>query len=196
MTKRLSWDERHRQLIQVALGHVRREGADRLTLIKVAEEAGVTKPLVYKHFRSREGLLIELCLEIDEIQRTQLKRLHEDPKADLRKLAASVSRSYVECYAKSNGEWLAVYAVMKSSPELAAIQQDLFDKHVDVLIALFGPKTRLDAQRLRLICVGLIGAAETISAQLNRDGITVTTAVETLTTLFVSSLSNSRADRR
>ena len=39
--KRLSWDDRHRQMIGVALDYVRREGADSLTLSKVAEQAGV-----------------------------------------------------------------------------------------------------------------------------------------------------------
>ena len=78
--KRLSWDDRHRQMIGVALDYVRREGADTLTLAKVAEQAGVAKPLAYDHFKTREGLLIEMCLEFDERQRAELIKLVADTR--------------------------------------------------------------------------------------------------------------------
>ncbi|WP_336896359.1 TetR/AcrR family transcriptional regulator [Novosphingobium sp.] len=193
--KRLSWEERHRQMIGVALDFVRREGADSLTLAKVAEQAGVAKPLAYNHFKSREGLLVELCLAFDERQRAELSRLQEDSSLDLAGLARAVCESYLECYAKSEGEWHAIYSVMRSNGEMAKIQQDLFDKHVSVLVSVFGPKTPLTGEDLRLTCIGLIGAAETISASMTHNAVTMEAAAALLTKLYVAALEPSAEAR-
>ncbi len=186
--KRLSWDDRHRQMIGVALDYVRREGADSLTLAKVAEQAGVAKPLAYDHFKTREGLLVELCLEFDERQRAELSKLQEDANLDLAALARAVCQSYLDCYAKSEGEWHAIYSVMRSNAEMAKIHQDLFDKHVDVLTSVFGPKTSLTGEDLRITCVGLMGAAETISATMTQGGVSREAAIDLLTGIYLSAL--------
>ena len=186
--KRLSWDDRHRQMIGVALDYVRREGADTLTLAKVAEQAGVAKPLAYDHFKTREGLLIEMCLEFDERQRAELIKLQDDADLDLAGLARAVCRSYLECYAKSEGEWHAIYSVMRSNAEMAKIHQDLFDKHVGVLVSVFAPKVGLSGDELRMTCVGLIGAAETISASMTQGGVSKNAATELLTGIYVAAL--------
>ena len=51
--RRLSRDERQRQLLEVAWRLVREEGTEALTLGRLAEQAGVTKPVVYDHFGTR-----------------------------------------------------------------------------------------------------------------------------------------------
>jgi AcrR family transcriptional regulator len=191
--KRLSWDDRHRQMIGVALDFVRREGADSLTLAKVAEQAGVAKPLAYDHFKTREGLLVELCLEFDERQRAELSKLQEDADLDLTGLARAVCQSYLDCYAKSEGEWHAIYSVMRSNTEMAKIHQDLFDKHVAVLVSVFAPKSSLSGEELRLTCVGLMGAAETISASMTQGGVGKDAATELLTGIYVAALGRSAA---
>ena len=65
---RLSWEQRRDQLLDTAAAIVRAEGADALTLARVAEDAGVTKPITYKHFETRAGLLKALYHRIDEQQ--------------------------------------------------------------------------------------------------------------------------------
>ena len=186
--KRLSREDRHRQLISVALNFVRLEGADTLTLAKVAEQAGVTKPVAYDHFRSREGLLIELCAEFDEQQRAELQKLEEDETATLVDLAFAVSRSYMECYGKSEGEWHAIYSAMRSSAEMAKVQQDLFNKHIDVLVSIFRSKTDLTEQDLRLICIGLMGAGETISAAMMQGISSRESAINAMARMFTTAL--------
>ncbi|MCO3771117.1 helix-turn-helix transcriptional regulator, partial [Pseudomonas aeruginosa] len=58
--RRLSRDERQRQLLEVAWRLVREEGTEALTLGRLAEQAGVTKPVVYDHFGTRARLLAAL----------------------------------------------------------------------------------------------------------------------------------------
>ncbi|MBN2992365.1 helix-turn-helix transcriptional regulator, partial [Pseudomonas cedrina subsp. fulgida] len=51
--RRLSREDRSRQLLDVAWQLVRDEGTEALTLGRLAELAGVTKPVVYDHFVTR-----------------------------------------------------------------------------------------------------------------------------------------------
>ncbi|HYG43103.1 MAG TPA: helix-turn-helix domain-containing protein, partial [Bordetella sp.] len=66
--RRLSRAQRNRQLLDVAWRLVRAEGTEALALGRLAEEAGVTKPVVYDHFGTRAGLLAALYREYDANQ--------------------------------------------------------------------------------------------------------------------------------
>jgi AcrR family transcriptional regulator len=63
--KKLSKELRREQLLDEALKLVRMEGTGGLTLARLAEAAGVTKPIAYEHFETREGLLMALFTRID-----------------------------------------------------------------------------------------------------------------------------------
>lgn len=55
LSGRLQRDERQIQLLNVANSIILAEGTDALTLITLAEKAGVTKPVTYKHFGNRKS---------------------------------------------------------------------------------------------------------------------------------------------
>jgi len=59
-TSRLWHDDRHQQLLAVAERMLSERGWDGLSLSELAGAAGVTRPIVYKHFRSRQQLALEL----------------------------------------------------------------------------------------------------------------------------------------
>ncbi len=63
--RRLSRDERQRQLLDVAWKLISDEGTDALTLGRLAAEAGITKPVAYDHFGTRNGLLVALYQDFD-----------------------------------------------------------------------------------------------------------------------------------
>ena len=65
-SRRLSKAGRRQQLLETSLAIVREEDVDSLTLGRLAERAGVSKPVVYDHFPTRSALLIELYKWIDE----------------------------------------------------------------------------------------------------------------------------------
>jgi AcrR family transcriptional regulator len=50
------------KLLRVALTHFAAKGYDGVQVREVAEEAGVSKPTLYYHFGSKEGLFRQLCL--------------------------------------------------------------------------------------------------------------------------------------
>jgi AcrR family transcriptional regulator len=72
--KRLSKEERRQQLLQVARSIIRTQGVKALTLGYLAEQAGITKPIAYRHFIDREGLLISIYQEFDDKQTAELNR--------------------------------------------------------------------------------------------------------------------------
>ncbi|HUR77391.1 MAG TPA: helix-turn-helix domain-containing protein [Acidimicrobiales bacterium] len=56
-TSRLDRDDRRDALLDVAAAIVASDGADEVSMENVAEQAGVSRPLVYKHFANRAELL-------------------------------------------------------------------------------------------------------------------------------------------
>jgi AcrR family transcriptional regulator len=69
---RVPADERRTQLLDAALHLVATRGHNATTMDAVAEQAGVTKPVVYGHFRSRNELLTALLRREQEAAVEQL----------------------------------------------------------------------------------------------------------------------------
>ncbi len=66
VSRRLSGDERRRQLSAVALGIFAARGYESTTMDEIADAAGVTKPLLYQHFSSKRALYRELVDSVAE----------------------------------------------------------------------------------------------------------------------------------
>ncbi len=62
--KRLPAAKRRKQLLDAALKVFSWRGYDAATMDDIAEEAGVTKPLLYQHFKSKRALYLELINDI------------------------------------------------------------------------------------------------------------------------------------
>lgn len=73
---RLWADERRQSLVDAAAEVLAAEGPDAVRVPEVASQAGVTRPVVYKHFANRQALLIgvleDFSDELDERYRTVL----------------------------------------------------------------------------------------------------------------------------
>ena len=63
-TARLPAAERRRQLLQVALETFAAKGFHDTSMNEVADNAGVTKPVLYQHFKSKQALYRELVDEL------------------------------------------------------------------------------------------------------------------------------------
>ena len=64
MSTRLPAPERRRQLLDVALTVFASRGYHATSMNDVAEAAGVTKPVLYQHFRSKRALYLELLEDV------------------------------------------------------------------------------------------------------------------------------------
>src|SRR5581483_6732579 len=95
--RRLPREERHRQLMDVAWQLVREEGTEALTLGRLAEQAGVTKPVVYDHFGTRAGLLAALYRDFDARQNALMDSALQAGEPTLAGRAGVIASAYVDC---------------------------------------------------------------------------------------------------
>ncbi|KPM68145.1 TetR family transcriptional regulator [Pseudomonas putida] len=160
--KRLSREERRRQLLDVAWQLVREEGTDALSLGRLAEQAGVTKPVVYDHFETRTGLLVALYQQYDARQSRMLEQALACCDASLASRAGVIAEAYVDCVMSQGLEIPGVSAALAGSPEMEALkrayEQPFLDKCREAL-AGFSPSGNIGVAGMRL----LVGAADALS---------------------------------
>jgi AcrR family transcriptional regulator len=110
--------------LDVAWQLVREEGTEALTLGRLAEAAGVTKPVVYDHFITRPGLLAALYQDFDGRQTSLMDAALEASEPTLASRASVIASSYVECVLLQGNEIPGVIAALASSPELEKIKAE------------------------------------------------------------------------
>lgn len=160
--KRLSREQRRRQLLDVAWQLVREEGTEGLSLGRLAEQAGVTKPVVYDHFETRSGLLLALYQEYDARQTAMLDNALAGSAADLPGRAQVIADAYVNCVMSQGREIPGVSAALAGSPEMEALKRAYEGPFLDKCrqaLAPFAASGDIDAAGLR----ALVGAAEALS---------------------------------
>lgn len=184
--RKLTKPERRAQLIETAKEILRECGADALTLGHLAERAGVSKPIAYEHFGTREGLLIALSHEIEERHTTKLKKALSQTPADLPSIAGTIAATYIECAAENGSEWQAMSSALRGNAEMDRVQQELADDYVALIAAAVAPHSRLAESDLRLRCAGIAGAAETIAREFVRGRATESDAAVNLAALIVN----------
>ncbi|MBN2994316.1 TetR/AcrR family transcriptional regulator [Pseudomonas cedrina subsp. fulgida] len=157
--RRLSREDRSRQLLDVAWQLVRDEGTEALTLGRLAELAGVTKPVVYDHFVTRAGLLAALYRDFDARQDRVFSERIEASNATLEDRAWVIAASYVECVLLQGREISGVIAALNSSPELEALKREYETIFLDKCRDALSPFGRVSQAGLR----AMLGAAQELS---------------------------------
>ncbi|MCF7750714.1 TetR/AcrR family transcriptional regulator [Bacillus subtilis subsp. subtilis] len=167
--RRLSRADRQQQLLAQAWRVVREEGTEALTLGYLAEQAGVTKPVVYDHFGTRAGLLAALYRDFDQRQGVVMDAALAAGGPTLQDKANVIAQSYVACVQTQGREIPGVIAALAGAPELARIKREyeaLFIEQCRALLAPFAREGRLPVAGLW----GMLGAAEGLSyAAVNGD---------------------------
>lgn len=160
--RRLPREQRARQLLDVAWQLVGEEGTDALSLGRLAEAAGVTKPVAYDHFVTRNGLLAALYQDYDQRQTAVFEARIGQAKAQLKARAHAISGGYIDCVLSQGTEIQAILAALAGSPELVAVkrgyQQDFIGKCAE-WIGGFAPAGSVPEAGYWAI----LGAAESLS---------------------------------
>jgi AcrR family transcriptional regulator len=186
--RRLTKADRRQQLLATALEVIREEGADNLTLGHLAVRAEVSKPVVYDHFGTRSGLLIELYRWIDTERVEAFRQAMAIAGKDRKETIASLADAYIRCAADLTGEFYVVGAALAGSPEKAEVYAELLDQSVAMFVAVLGPFNRLTGPAATRLCVGLVGAGEGLSAAIVRGKLTETEAIATFRELINASV--------
>ncbi|MCP4565577.1 MAG: TetR/AcrR family transcriptional regulator [Bosea sp.] len=188
--QRLTREDRQRQLIETAWRIVGEEGTDALTLGRLAERAGVAKPVVYSHFTTRSGLLIALYRDFDAREYAIMNAAIDGSEATLAGKAGAIASSYVDCVLAQGREIPGVVAALAGSPELAAVKRDcdlIFLERCRGLLAPFAEGRTIPTAGLR----AMLGAAEALSHAAATDEIGADEAkrelLETITAMVARS---------
>jgi AcrR family transcriptional regulator len=162
-SKRMPKAQRRRQLLDTAYRIVRTEGTDALTLARLAERAGVTKPIAYEHFGTRAGLLEALYRDYEE---QQTKAMHAAIEAGGRRLedvASIVSAAYVDCILSTGPACDDITAALSAFEETKDFLQSSRDYNIGELRKAFAPFVKLPRRRTAAILAGVLGAADALS---------------------------------
>jgi AcrR family transcriptional regulator len=137
--QRLSKELRHAKLLEAARELIRDSGTDEFTLGRLADRAGVTKPLVYNHFGDRAGVLAELYREFEARQRETLATALEDAKPELSTIASLVAGAHIECCVAEGRELADVIAALSGSATLSQLRQEAENAYLSMCRAALEP---------------------------------------------------------
>jgi len=189
--RRLSRKERQAQLIDAARRLVREEGTDALTLGRLAQEAGVTKPVVYDHFGTRDGLLVALYRDYDTRQNATLEAVLASCGPGLAERAEVIASAYVRCVLTQGQEIPGVAAALAGAPGMDALkrgyQTDFIAKCRSVLEPLAGGGSLTLASLW-----AMLGAADAVSDAAARGEIAAEEATEELRRSIISMVDRHR----
>lgn len=122
--RRLKAPERREQLIEVATKLFARTGYDATTTAAIAEAAGVTEPILYRHFDSKQELFVAIVRSVSELTMAHWQEVigdASDPADQIRRIAEEFPkhvRQLADAYhvihgALANSRDRKVVAVMK-----------------------------------------------------------------------------------
>lgn len=189
--RRLPREQRARQLLDVAWALVGAEGTDALSLGRLAEAAGVTKPVAYDHFVTRNGLLAALYQDYDARQTVVFDERIGAAKVQLKDRAHAIAGGYIDCVLSQGSEIQGILAALAGSPELLQVkrryQQDFIAKCAEWLDR-FAPEGRVPVAGFWAI----LGAAESLSEAVAAGVVAQPAAEAELERLIVATVRRGR----
>jgi AcrR family transcriptional regulator len=164
MSTRLPAAARREQLLAVALDVFARQGFHGTAMNDVADAAGVTKPVLYQHFRSKRELYLALLGEVGARLRTTIEKAGTEEGGP----RAQVERGFL-AYFKWVKEDRAAFLLLFGSgarrdEEFAEAVRRFELAIADSIAPLI--QADIDADHQRIIAHGLVGLAEGTSRRL------------------------------
>jgi AcrR family transcriptional regulator len=187
-SKRMPKEQRRRQLMQVALEIVRDEGTDALTLARLAERAGVTKPIAYEHFGTRAGLLIALFRDYDDKTTDAVRSALATEGRTLEDAAAILSKAYIDACLSMGPEVNAIFDALSASEETQEFKRSWHEFLIGEFRSAFAPHVKLGRRQGTALLVGLLGAAQGLAEAAGAGRMTRAEAVEALERIVVATL--------
>lgn len=169
-TKRMTGLDRRAQLLAKARDIIRKRGVADLTLATLADACGVTKPIAYNHFGSRENLLFELYRELgsDHEARARDAMAVVRNQADAaQKAGAVIATEFIDCTLQNGDLYDQIMAALRASPNGAQMCADL-EAQITRSYSTALKAAGVDERRAGLLAQGLIGAGAGLATAVGR----------------------------
>lgn len=158
---RMSGPERRRQLLAVARAVFGAEGYRATSMNDVARAAGVTKPVLYQHFDSKEELFLELVRDVAADVRAVVREALAAAEGPRQQVESGFA-AYFRFFAAEPGAFRLLFGdAARGEPLFASVVADLERDIAADIAQLFPPDLPLE-DRL-LFAHGIVGLAESTS---------------------------------
>lgn len=157
---RLSRDDRRLQLLGAARAVFVEQGYHAAAMESIAEQAGVSKPVLYQHFPSKLGLYLALlgesADEMVELVRTALAATDDNQDRVHRTIEA-----YYDFVAGNDQAFRLIFeSDLRSEPEVQRVVDRAADGCIEALTETITQDTGVDVERGRLLASGLVGLSQ------------------------------------
>ncbi|MBP8006484.1 MAG: TetR/AcrR family transcriptional regulator [Acinetobacter sp.] len=160
--KRLSKDDRRQQLLHVARSIIRTQGVEALTLGYLAEQAGITKPIAYRHFKDKEGLLIAIYKEFSDKQKQDLSSALVQHANSLDQTIHIFCSACLKCHIAMGPEVGLVVAALSGTDILQTYLLQCQKEFIDIFKESIHPFIRLEGQDGEAIIIAITGLMEAV----------------------------------
>ncbi|GAA1277476.1 hypothetical protein Psi02_79880 [Planotetraspora silvatica] len=186
--RRLSREQRRLQLLDTAMAIVRAEGADALTLARVAEEAGVTKPVAYEHFETRTGLLVALYRRIDDQQTEAATTALRARVRSLEETVRILAEAYIDCVLHIGKEFGAVTAALSSIAGTEELLREGRERYAGLYLRAVERFAPLPESEGKALMLGVVGAAEALAREATAGRLSRAQAVRAAETIMLGAV--------
>jgi AcrR family transcriptional regulator len=159
MTGRLPAAERRQQLLATALDAFSEHGFTQTSMNDIAEAAGVTKPVLYQHFRSKRELYLELLQDLGQRLREDVGKAASEAGTPREQVEGGM-RAYFGWVQDHRGGFDILFAGdtrrdAEFVEEVTRVEQEIADT-IGSLIVVDG----LDERHRKLLAYGIVGMSE------------------------------------
>ncbi|HSL57175.1 MAG TPA: TetR/AcrR family transcriptional regulator [Acidimicrobiales bacterium] len=169
---RLPAAERRRQLLDVAVEVFAASSFTRASMNDIAEAAGVTKPVLYRHFPSKRALFLEVLADVG----SRLRGAVADATSAAGTPRAQVERGFHALFRFVAEEPQAFSLLLRSSrwsiDEFAG-EAHRFERDMAELVSSLIEVPGMDLDHRRQLAYGIVGMADAAARVWLRDGMAV-----------------------
>ena len=167
---RLPAPERRQQLLDVSLEIFAARGFHGASMNDVAEAAGVTKPVLYQHFDSKDALYLELVDEMGQRLEEAIMKAVADADGPRQQVEAGF-RAYFRWCIGQGAAFQVIFAERnRADPELAGAAMRVERMVADRVASLIAIEGLSDDAR-HVLALGVVGIAESTSRHWLRLGL-------------------------
>lgn len=183
-------EQRRDQLVGVARAVFAGRGYRTTSMDTIAEEAGVSKPVLYQHFASKQDLYLAL---IDDSAGHLAGRVEQalNSTTDPHERIRATYRAYFDFAISHREEFVILFNSDVYEPEAQERVRAMREGTVARIVSALQSFTDLDDAEADLLCRTLIGTAEVVIKQIeSTQEIDIAAAVDLLTQMSWGGLSS------
>src|SRR5438034_5955358 len=163
--RRMRGPERKAQLLEVARKVFGAKGFHGVSMDDVAREAGVTKPILYDHFSSKEALYLAL-LDADALElEDRIRKALAAPTGNRERIRASFQAYFDFVDEHAEGFRLLMQESIGTDAAFRGRVSDVRDQILKEVADLIVRESKgtLDREHAEIVALGLIGMVETVA---------------------------------